>query len=71
VHICMQAVMYFEKLYEVARSIGDAKILDAARINLGVASAAAQQEAFLGVVDSNLEALLHWKNLRAPFGVAP
>ena len=30
-----QAVTYFERFFELARSLGDRKILDAARFNLG------------------------------------
>lgn len=63
----VQAVSYFEKFFEVARSLGDARMLDAARVNLGVARAAAWREAYLGVVGGDVDALLHWKNLRVPF----
>lgn len=32
-----EAVMYLEKFYELSRSINDRKMLDVARINLGMA----------------------------------
>ena len=63
----MQAVTYFEKFFEAARCAGDGAMLDVARVNLGVARAAAWREAYLGVVSADVDALLHWKNLRVPF----
>lgn len=64
--MCVQAVMYFEKFFEVARSIGDTRVLDTARFNLAVARAAAARPAFLAAVTGDLGALLNWKNLRVP-----
>jgi hypothetical protein len=66
----LQAVMYFEKVFEVARSVGDAAVLDAARYNLGVAAAAAAKDAYFATVDADLGRLLNWKSLRVPFAEA-
>jgi hypothetical protein len=63
----MQAVMYFEKFFEVARNLGDNRILDIARFNLGVARGSVWKQEFLGIVDKDLDKLLNWKNLRIPF----
>lgn len=59
--------MYFEKFFEVARSIGDVRVLDVARFNLGIARGGAWQQEYMGVVDADLEKLLNWKNLRISF----
>jgi hypothetical protein len=59
--------MYFEKFFEVARSVGDARVLDVARFNLGVARGTALRAEYLSTVTGSLEKLLHWKNLRVPF----
>jgi hypothetical protein len=67
VNVSVQASIYFEKFFEVARSIGDLRVLDIARYNLGMARAAALQKEFLEVVDGDLEKLLNWKNLRISF----
>jgi hypothetical protein len=66
-HMQMQAVMYFEKFFEVARSLGDNRILDIARFNLGVARGSVWRQEFLDIVDNDLEKLLYWKNLRISF----
>ena len=58
--------MYFEKFFEVARSIGDMRVLDVARFNLARARAAATRPALLHAVAHDLPALLNWKNLRVP-----
>lgn len=63
----MQAVMYFEKFFEVARGIGDMRVLDMARLNLGVARGGAWQAEYMTAVDGDLEKLLNWKNLRISF----
>jgi hypothetical protein len=63
----MQAVMYFEKFFEVARNLGDNHVLDIARFNLGVARGSVWKQEFLGIVDTDLDKLLNWKNLKIPF----
>lgn len=63
----VQAVMYFEKFFEVARGVGDVRVLDTARFNLGVARGAAWQAEYMRVADADLEKLLNWKNLRISF----
>lgn len=62
-----QAVIYFEKLFEVARTLENQKILDIARINLGVARGAARMNDYIPIVKDNLMALLQWKSNRMPF----
>jgi hypothetical protein len=59
--------MYFEKFFEVARSMADSHALATARFNLGAARAAATAPAFFETVAGNMEQLLLWKNLRVPF----
>jgi hypothetical protein len=62
--------MYFEKFFEVARSVGDVRVLDVARFNLGIARGTAWQPEYLSTVTGSLGKLLHWKNLRVPFADA-
>ncbi|GMH41675.1 hypothetical protein BSKO_09585 [Bryopsis sp. KO-2023] len=62
-----QSVTYFEKFFEVARTLGNQQVLDIARINLGVARGAARMNEYMLVVQDDLPALLHWKNNRMPF----
>ena len=61
------AVQYLERYFELARSIGDRKLVDKARAYLGIARGNSVLPAFVNVVTSDLDALLRWKNRRAPF----
>ena len=62
-----QAVAYFERFFEIARTLGDRKMLDVARVNLGAARGALRMEAYMGVVAADLPKLILWKNSRVPF----
>lgn len=62
-----QAVTYYEKFFELARSLGERRMLDVARISLGVARASMKVGAYMAVVNEGLNRLLEWKNMRVPF----
>ncbi|GLI67841.1 hypothetical protein VaNZ11_012131 [Volvox africanus] len=62
-----QAVSYFEKFFETARTLNDRRMLDTARVNLGVARGALRMGAWMGVVANNLPKLIAWKSSRVPF----
>lgn len=63
-----KAVEFFEKNYEIARSTGDRNLIDAARINLGMARGKLDIGKFMGIVNTDLSALLKWKSKRVAFG---
>ena len=61
---------YLEKFFELSRSLGDRRLLDIARSNLGIARGAARAGRFIELVGSSTAAapaLLLWKNVRTPF----
>lgn len=62
-----QAVHCFEKTFDIARTVGDRKLIDSARINLGMARGNLSLENYMGVVQGNLPALLNWKTRRQAF----
>lgn len=62
-----RAVTYFERFFEIARSLNDRRIMDTARFNLGVARGAARMSKYMSVVEGDLVKLLHFKNTRAEF----
>jgi tetratricopeptide (TPR) repeat protein len=64
------AVTYFEKFFELARTLSNRKMLDAARVNLGVARGLLRFPDYVRVVNGSLPALLAWKNTRTPFQTA-
>eukprot|EP00753_Platysulcus_tardus_P016453 PLAT5721.3.p1 GENE.PLAT5721.3~~PLAT5721.3.p1 ORF type:complete len:462 (+),score=182.55 PLAT5721.3:94-1479(+) len=64
-----RAVEYFEQNFEIARSIvsaggGDSRLVDRARVSLGMARGNAQLGAYLNVINYDLSSLLSWKNRR-------
>ena len=61
------AVNYFEKAFEIAKTVGDRKLIDSARINLGMARGNLSMNKFMGVVKGDLPSLLNWKTRRIPF----
>lgn len=62
-----KAVTFFEKTFEIARSVGDRKLVDSARINLGMARGNMTMGNYMGVVTTDLPALLKWKTKRVNF----
>lgn len=60
-----QSVENLEKHFNLARNLGDRGLLDAARVNLGVAQANCTVDEFVDIVSDNLPALLIWKNKRS------
>lgn len=62
-----KAVPNFERSFEIARALNDRKLLDAARINLGMARGNLSLAPFMDVVRDNLAALLKWKTRRVTF----
>ena len=61
-----RAVSYFEKFFEAARTLNNSKLLDAARINLGIAKACAKMESYFDTINEDFVRLLQWKNTRMP-----
>jgi len=55
-----------EKFFEVARSLSDRKMLDIARVNLGIARGSARTGRYMEVVATDLTSLLSFKNVRMP-----
>ena len=62
-----KAVSYFERFFEIARTLNDRKMLDTARFNLGVARGALRMGEYMTLVHSDLPKLIQWKNARLPF----
>ena len=62
-----RAILYFERFFELARSLNDRKMVDCARVNLGIARGSAMIGKYMDVVNSDLGTLLQWKNVRVPF----
>ena len=56
---------YFERNYNIARSLGSRRSLDLARIQLGVARGDKMFERFVDVADMDLPKLLAWKSTRS------
>ena len=65
------SVHHFSKAFEISRSLGDPKAVDTGRVNLGVARGSANRAQYLKIVNTNLNALLAWKNRRTPLDDAP
>jgi tetratricopeptide (TPR) repeat protein len=61
------ACSYFERSYEAAKALGDRKLLNTARFNLGVARGALNMRAYVDVVNTDLGGVLDWKLRRRPF----
>lgn len=62
-----QATAFFERFFEVARTLPDKRALEAARFNLGVARGALRAQAYMTVVNTDLPKLIAWKNSKAHF----
>lgn len=60
-----QAVSSFERFFELSRSL-DQRLLDVARINLGVTRGALQLQQYMGIVANDLPRLLEMLQGRAP-----
>mgnify|MGYP003706091103 CR=1 FL=1 len=70
-----KAVHFFERNFETTRSIvasgkSSRKLVDSARVNLGMARGNAQQNTYMNVINYDLSALLLWKTRRLNFGKA-
>ena len=61
-----RAVSYFEKFFEAARTLNNSKLMDSARINLGIAKACAKMESYFDIINEDFVRLLQWKNTRMP-----
>ena len=59
-----KAVSYYEKNYELARTIGDLKLMDDARIKLGTVKGKADIKKYMHMVRDDLGGLLKWKSRR-------
>jgi tetratricopeptide (TPR) repeat protein len=62
-----RAVAYFEKAYQIARGLNDQKLIDSARIHLGVARGNVGMGVYMDVVNKDLSTLLRWKTRRVNF----
>lgn len=58
------AVKYLERCYELARGLGEPRLLDAARVNLGLARADALLPAYRSMALTDMGALLRYKITR-------
>lgn len=56
-----KAVVSFERLFEISRSIGDRGMTDCARFNLGASGGALRISTYMNVVADDLPKLLAWK----------
>eukprot|EP00199_Chlamydomonas_sp_CCMP681_P000524 CAMPEP_0119104618 /NCGR_PEP_ID=MMETSP1180-20130426/2788_1 /TAXON_ID=3052 ORGANISM="Chlamydomonas cf sp, Strain CCMP681" /NCGR_SAMPLE_ID=MMETSP1180 /ASSEMBLY_ACC=CAM_ASM_000741 /LENGTH=430 /DNA_ID=CAMNT_0007089433 /DNA_START=132 /DNA_END=1424 /DNA_ORIENTATION=+ len=57
-----QAVTYFERFFELARSLPDRRVVEVARVNLGMARGALRMQAYFELVDTDLPRLIAWKS---------
>lgn len=57
-----KAVSYYERNYEIARQIGDLKVMDAARIKLGSVKGKSDIAKYMKMVNDDLPGLLKWKS---------
>ena len=60
---------HFERAYELMRTLiasgeGTRKMVDSARVNLGMARGNSRMGAYLNVINYDVKALLLWKNRR-------
>lgn len=62
-----KSVEFLEKHFNLARKLQDRSLVDAARVNLGVAQANCSINSFSLVLTSNLQNLILWKNKRNKF----
>lgn len=60
------AVASFERFYQLAQGLSNRKMVDVARVNLGMARGAVRMGRFIELVQTDLPALIQWKNCRAP-----
>jgi tetratricopeptide (TPR) repeat protein len=70
-----KAVHFFEKNYETCRSmvtagLGSRKLVDQARVHLGMARGNANMDAYMFIVNEDMPSLLRWKNRRFNFAGA-
>lgn len=64
-----KAVTYFQQNYELCRKMaadksGTLKVVDRARVSLGMAKGNQKLNKFIYVINSDMHSLLHWKNAR-------
>ena len=68
-----KAVKFFEKNFEIVRQlmtsdVGDLKLVDRARISLGMARGNEKMKAYIHVINFDSLSLLRWKAWRTNFG---
>ena len=68
-----KAVKYFEKNFEIVRQlmasdVGDLKLVDRARVSLGMARGNLKMKAYIHVINFDSVSLLRWKARRTNFG---
>ena len=61
-----RSATYFEKSFELSRSLESRSMSDKARVALGVARGSSNMERFFEAVKSDANALISWKNVRMP-----
>ena len=59
-----KAVEFYEKAYSIARQLGDGKMINESRIQLGMSKGNLQMGGYMKVVNQDLPALLRWKTRR-------
>merc|ERR1711972_259082 len=60
-----KSVELLERHFDLARQIGDRKLIDSARVVLGIVRGARNLKSYIGVVNNDLDKLLRWKSTRA------
>jgi len=62
-----KSVELLENHFSLAKQLADRKMIDIARVKLGVIQACCSQDSYIDVVSDNLKALLAWKIKRTKF----
>lgn len=62
-----KAVEFLDKHFSLARKLQDRSLIDAARVNLGMAQANCSIDNFIDVISGNLSGLIQWKTKRSKF----
>jgi len=61
-----KSVELLEQHFDLARQLGDRKLIDSARVVLGMARGNGKLNAYIDLVNNDLDRLLKWKSKRMP-----
>lgn len=65
-----KSVELLEQHFDLARQIGDRRLVDSARVVLGMVRGTGKLGSYINVVNNDLERLLTWKSKRSPLDAA-